>query len=872
MKNKAIHSVKGRGILLALVVFLVVGCSTQKNSWLSRNYHSVSAKYNGYFNARESYREGLRRLAEQHQDNFDEVLSIYRYGNEAQAGSIKNFMDVAYQKSSLVIRRHSMFIRGVEHNRWIDDAYYLIARSHFFNRDYPLANLTFEYIIRQYDSELAYDSKVWIAKSHNAAGNYDQAQEMLEIVKADLAQGLLSDEGERLYYLTYADLFARQKDYQQAIPYLKEGIEATRANRDRTRLTYILGQYYQYSGDYGHAQRTYASVLKMNPTFDMAFQARISMAMAYDPSSGDSGFIRSELNNMLRDEKNDPYQDRIYYALGQLAMRENKVEDAIDFYLKSTEVSEGNQMQKGISFLRLGEIYFERPDYLKASIYYDSTVTFLPRTIDGIDTISQRKVMLSDLALNLRMIEREDSLQRLAAMSPQERNAIIDEIIARFREEEQRRRQEESDRMRTLQTMQTQRRMGGQQDNSWYFYNPSAMSFGRTEFISRFGERPLEDFWRISNKQTIAFGFEGGEEGMAEGDSIDGGDVTDRSTYMRNIPLSPEQMEASHERIAQAYFNLGMIFKDRFKDKRSAVSNFESLVNRYPDNENKLQAYYYLYSLYRELGDPSRADNFKSRLISEFPDSEFASILGDPDYLENFRQRQEFANKLYEQTYNAFQAGNYTQVISNWETADTLEIEKSLRGQFIYLKALSLAKRGHANDFRQELEFVVRNFEGTPVHPPATELLSSLGTHTLLLPEEEPGEESEIPEETFDSKYSYNASAVHFFAFVFDVRQVEARELRNFITEFNAAEYPGSRLTMSNIFLDDRRQIITVTNFRDKALGMDYFRKIIAAPGLSVFNSEALTSFIISVENYPIFYQDKDMEEYLRFFRARYGR
>lgn len=872
MKNKAKNSVYGRGLLLALFLFAFVGCSTQKNSWTNRNYHSISAKFNGYFNARESYRQGVKRLAEQHQDNFDDVLSIYRYGNEAQAGGISNFMDVAYQKSSLVIRRHSMFIRGVEYNRWIDDAYYLIARSHFFKRDYPLANLTFEYIIRQYDSDLAYDSKVWIAKSHNSMGNYTQARDMLEIVKADLEKGLLSDEGKTLYYLTYADHFARQKDYASAISYLQDGIRVMRKGRDRTRLTYILGQFYQYSGDYANAQRTYASVLKMNPTFDMAFQARISMAMAYDPASGDSGFIRSELNGMLRDSKNDPYQDRIYYALGQLAMREQKEEDAIDNYLKSTQVSSGNQMQKGLSFLRLGEIYFQRPDYLKASVYYDSTVTFLPGTFDGIEPISQRKVMLSDLAINLRAIEREDSLQRLASMTPSERNAIIDEIIAQIREEEQRKRQEESDRMRTFQAMQSQRRMGDQQDNSWYFYNPTAMSFGRTEFSSRYGERPLEDLWRISNKQTIAFGFEDGTEGMAEGDSLGENDVMDRSNYLRNIPTTPEMMAASNGRIAQAYFNLGVIFKDRFKDNQSAVSNFESLVNRFPENENRMQAFYYLYNLYRELGDPARAETFKSRLINEFPESDFAQILGDPNYLQNFRKREGFATQLYEQTYRAFTSGNYAEVISNWDTADTLEIDKALRAQFSYLKALSLGKRGQSSEFRQGLEYVVRNFEGTPVHQPATDLLASLGTHSLLLPEEDAQSEEGLAEEELVSIYSYNPSAVHFFAFVFDVRLVEARELRNFITEFNTQNYPDSRLTMSNIFLDDRRQIITVTNFSDRSLGMEYFRNIVSSPGLSNFRQEAIISFIISVDNYPILYQDKDVEEYLKFFKARYGR
>jgi tetratricopeptide (TPR) repeat protein len=872
LKNKAFVSDLGRVLIALLFIFLFFGCSTQKNTWLSRNYHSISAKYNGYFNARESYREGTRRLSEQHQDNFDNVLSIFRYGNEAQARSINNFMDVAFQKASLVVRRHSMYIRGVEHNRWIDDAYFLIARSHFFRRDYNLANLTFEYIIRQYETDLAYESKVWIAKGYNQSGRFDMARQMLENVQRDHDQGLLSAEGKRMFYLTYADHFARQQQYASAIPHLQKGISATRNNRERTRLTYILGQHYQYSGDFGNAQRTYARVLKMNPTFDMAFQARISMAMAYDPNSGDSQFIRSELNGMLRDEKNKPYQDRIYYALAQLAMRESKEEDAVDNYIKSTQASQGNNMQKGLSFLRLGEIFFARPDYLKASIYYDSTITFLPSTFDNIEPIGQRKVLLSDLARNIRMIEREDSLQRLAAMTPAERNAIIDQIIAELREKEQREREAERDRMRTMQAMQQQRRPGDVQDASWYFYNPTAMAFGRTEFMSRFGERPLEDLWRISNKQTLAFGFDGGDEELENGDPNDREAALDRSSYTRNIPTTPEQMAESNKRIAQAYFNKGVIFKDRLNDQRSAASSFESLVSRFPENENKLHAYYFLYNLHRSLGDLSRAEQYKNRLINEFPDSDFAQILGDPNYLQNFRQRQGLANQLYEQSYAAFLAGNYSRVIANWQTVDTLEIGMELRGQFSYLKALAYGRSGQSNEFRQELEYVVRNFEGTPVHQPASDLLASLGTHALLLPEEDLGAEGGRPDREISSIYTYNARAVHFFAFIIDVREVDARELRSFITEFNSENFADSRLSMSNIFLDDRRQIITVTNFRDKDLGMDYFRKMMSAPGLRNFKTEAITSFIISVDNYPVFYQDKNIEEYLRFFRARYTR
>ncbi len=861
-----------RVFIALLFVFLWYGCSTQKNSWLSRNYHSVSAKYNGFFNARESYLAGLNRLSAEHHDNFDQVLSIFRYGNAAQAQAIAGNMEVAYQKASLVIRRHSMFIRGVEHNRWIDDAYFLIARSHYFRGDYNRSNLTFQYIIRLYETDVAYQSKVWLAKIGNQTGRFDQARQMLEMVQRDYDQGLLNAEGRRLFYLTYTDHFARQQKFAEAIPHLQRGIKATRNNREQTRLTFILGQFYHNTGNFASAQNTYASVLKMNPTFDMAFQARISMAMAFDPSTGNSAFIRSELNRMLRDNNNELYQDRIYYALAQLAMRENKPEEAIEHYQKSTRASTTGGLQKGLSFLRIGEIFFARPDYLKASINYDSAMTFLPQHYFGIEQIAERRSNLSELASNLRVVEREDSLLRLAAMSPAERNSIVDKIIAELRMEEQRQRELESDQMQTMVAMEQQRRQGEAQDASWYFYNPSAISFGRTEFISRFGQRPLADLWRIGNKQTIAIGIDSPNEDISPENNSQTSDNFDRNFYLQNIPSNPEQLQEANNRIALALYNAGIIFKDRFNDPLAAISSFETLVTRYPDNENILRTFYFLMSIYRGIGNIAKADVYKTRIINEFPESDFARILGDPEYLRNLRERENFANHLYTQTYQAFKAGNYSQVVANWQTSSTLDLEKNLQSQFFYLRALTHGRTGKPNEFRQDLEFIIKNFEGTIVHQPASNLLASLGAHSLLLPEHDQSTPSNQLQQVFTSIYSHNPDVVHFFACVIDTRQVEARELRNFISAFNREHYPDTRLTLSNIFLDDQRQIVTITNFSNQNAGMEYFRRIMATQGMQSFPAGALSAFIISVDNYPIFYQEKNVDEYLTFFRAMYTR
>lgn len=847
------------------------GCSTQKNKLPNRLYHSLNAKYNGYFNARENYREGIKRLSAAHIDNYDHVLNIFRYGNEQQASSISSYMDVTYQKASIVIRKHSMNIRGVEYNPWIDESFYLIARTHFFKRDYNLAILTFEYIVRQYESDIKYQAKAWIAKSYHQQGRYDEALKFLERLTKNLSDGVLEKESSRLYYLVYADHFIRQERYAEAAPYLAQGIRLTPGKREKTRLTFILAQTYQHSGDFNNAQQTYARVLKMNPGFDLAFQARISMAMAFDPTGSSGDNIKAELLGMLRDDRNKPYQDQIYYALAQLSMRQNREAEAIDFFLKSTEVSDANKIQKGLSFARLGEIFFSRPEYLRSSIYYDSASVFLPPQHETYQAVSERKSVLSVLSANIRIIEREDSLQRLAAMPEAARLAVVDKIIEDLREEERQAKLVEQQMMRAASTIaQTRIRGGlGAQEGGWYFYNTTAMSFGRTEFFSKFGERPLEDMWRISNKQTAGFDMAMEEDWEEEEET--GGDIYDRNTYLRNIPGTPEQLEASNNRLANAYYNNSMVFKDRLNDFPSAVQSLETLVERFPQSGRKLFAYYYLYNLHRELGNPARANIYRDRLVAEFPESDFANILGDPDYLNKIIARQAYGKSLYEQAYQAFNMGQYQETIARAEAADSLDLPKELKSQFAYIRALANGKLGKRSDFKKELETVVAEYDGLPVHQPASALLASLSTPGALPVEFDEDDDIVVASDpAFASIFSYNPEAVHFFVFVVQTGQIEVPRLRNLINTFNNLSFSESGLSVSSVFLDDKRQVITVTNFPDKSKGMEYYTRLMAQEDLAAFNQQAFTGFLISVENYPVFYQEKNVDDYRAFFQNYY--
>lgn len=858
-----------------------MGCSTQKNTWLNRNYHSITTKYNGFFNARESYRDGLNRLDEIHEDNYEDVLSIFRYGSDQQMVTVSGNMDIAYQKASTAIRRHSMNIRGVEYNRWIDDSYYLIARSHYFKGDFNLAVLTFQYIIRQFETPLKYKSKIWVAKTHIKAEQYNNALPLLERVRRNMEEGLLDRDAKLLYYKVHADYYLQQREFAQAAPYLEKATQHARRRKDRTRLTFILAQCYHQDRNYAKAQETYAKVLKLNPDFDMAFQARINMAMAYDVESGDSRFVHSELKAMLRSSKNREYQDQIYYALAQFSMRQRKEDQAIEYYNKALEHYRGNDSQKGITFLRLGEIHFNNKDYVQAAQMYDSTMVYLSREYPDFEKAGKQNVLLRELAMNIKVVEREDSLQRLAAMSTSERNAILDKIIEEIQEQERLEREREQERARMRQQMARQGRgqtPGG--DGGWYFYNPTAISHGRNEFYAKWGERELEDLWRISNKQMMAFGDMGDFDMLDDDIQEEGGRVT-RASLMENVPTTPEKLKASNQRKAQAYYNKGMIFKDRLEDFPNAISAFEKVLLEFPENDHRLYSAYFLYTLYKQQGNDMLSNRYKNIIIDDFPDTDFARILADPSYRENIMARQNHMKNLYKSAYQAYLAGNYEGAMDLYAQSkkDTTEVSREQAAQFSFLKALILVKLEKSEESVDQLTYITEKYTETKVHEPANNLLAFLGaggvgeTQTAARTERRGERTAEATEKiTHDSSvFSFNPDAVHFFVMVVNTQSLQVRQLRNDVNVFNREKFADSNLNMSTLFFDQNQQLVTITNFKDAAAAMKYGNQMITSLIEKEYDPDTFKGFAISVDNYPIFYQERKLKEYLEFFEVLYS-
>ena len=440
----------GRNILLLyLLIEVFTGCSTKKNTGASRAYHNLSAHYNVYFNAKESMKAGLLRINQSLQDDYTHTLPISK-STMPDAGKVATSeMDLVITKCNKLIKLHSItrspqrkpnnsehykkFASKGEYNKWVDDSYLLMGMASYYKHDYHRAIENFNFVIRKFsDQPTRYDAFLGMAKSYIETGDFPQAFEIFNSLTRDgnFPKRLNSDLN-----LTEAQYYLKKNEPDLAIPFLRTALESGLPHAVKLRVSYILAQLLTLANQPEEASRQYSHLLKMRPNYQMAFNARISRM---EILGGNNKEIRNQLEKMLRAEINLEYRDRIYYAKANIALKENRKQDAIENLKNSVRYSANNPKQRAISSLDLARIFFEENAYLQAACYYDSAVAVIDVNYPGYPEIVNRASGLRSLAKELNTIQREDSLQKLALMSEKDRNGLINKIIKDLQEKEAR--------------------------------------------------------------------------------------------------------------------------------------------------------------------------------------------------------------------------------------------------------------------------------------------------------------------------------------------------------------------------------------------------------------------------------------------------
>lgn len=757
-------------MVIAMVV-LLAACSNKTNTARSRFWHSFTTKYNVYFHGKTNYDEQLKAMMDAYEDDYSQHL--YMHPAEARsnpkAPQPSGSFDRTIEKMEKAITLHSIkkkpkrksgkgrdpkyqeWLQREEYNPFLHNAWYLLAKSQYMKGDFLDAAATFRYIARHFSwkHDLVQECQVREALCYCAMGWPTEADNVLSHIHID---EITNKKVRALANAAFADYYIKVQQPEEAIPYLAKAVKGFKGN-DKVRMSFLLGQLYEDIGDKRNAYLAYKQAGSSNSsTYRTKFNARIKQSAVYEGAN-----IASEvkaLKRMTRYDRNKDYLDQVYYAIGNLYLTHGDTLNAIENYRLAAEKSTRNGVDKAISQLTLGGIYFARRQYDFAQPCYAEAIPLVNEDYPNYKMLKKRSDVLDELAVYSQNVTLQDSLLELAAMTPEEQKAVIAKIIEDLKKKEK----EEAENAAREEYLAQQNAKGSaiqdrgnspasytmNTDNSWYFYNNSVKQAGKTQFQKQWGSRKLEDNWRRHNKTTFSFNDEEADSvwaAMADSVMVDeNGDTIQvdiealkraedphyEEFYLKQIPKTEEDFMAAHEIIQEGLYNMGIILKDKMEDYNAAAYEFNQLLENYPDNTYRLDVFYNMYMMYMRNGQDADAAPYRDSILVNFPESKYGMAMQDPNYLENLKNMNRDQENMYEAAYANYLANNHQGVHDAYSEMMRKYPLSKIMPKFMFIDALSYLTEKNHDKFKETLKDMLQRYPQTDITPVASEIFKQL--------------------------------------------------------------------------------------------------------------------------------------------------
>lgn len=749
-------------------------CSLKKNTAASRNYTAFITRYNIYFNGDTHYKETLAEMERVYEDDYSQMVFMHpvEAKSDPKAPQPTGDFNRSIEKAQKAIQLRSIkkrpakksgkandpaykaWMKREEYNPFLHNAWLMMGRGQYYNGDFLGAASTFFYISKHFKwlPNTVTEANLWQARSYCGLDWLFEAETIIKRIKPE---ELTNKTLKGLYNHTYADWCIRSKEYEKSIPYLKEAIHYAKGPQ-KTRLNFLLGQVYSRLGRKTEAYEAFKKAgSASSASYRTKFNARIKQSEVY---SGEN--IEPEvkaLKRMTRYDRNAEYLDQVYYAIGNLYLSRGDTLKAIDNYKLAAEKSKRNGIDKAISQITLGQLYYTRHEYDLAQPCFAEALPLLPEDYPDYDLLKRRSDVLDELAVYAQNVTLQDSLLRLSAMSEEERmnviNKIIDDLKKKEKEEAEAAAREEylaeqAAKGNSLNSSNAPKTFTLNSDDSWYFYNTATRNAGKTDFQKRWGSRKLEDDWRRRNKSSFdmnEFSSNGGDGDDEDAkDSEEENQETSPETqeekeakehendphfpeyYLKQIPATDEERMVSNDVIQEGLYNMGVILKDKLEDFPAAASEFGRLLSRYPDNVYRLDTYYNLYLMYMREGNTADAERYRQLIINDFPDSKYGQAMRDPRYIDNLKAMGSQQEEMYERAYEAYLSNNNDQVHNAYNEMVAKFPMSKLMPKFMFLHALVYVTEKKPEKFQSTLKSLLELYPETDITPLASSYLKQM--------------------------------------------------------------------------------------------------------------------------------------------------
>lgn len=938
----SLHGKMKKALYILYILVSMMTCfacsSTEKNTPMTRRIQAFKARYNTYFNGNEAFKEGRLAQEEGNKDNYTEMIPLYVTGNKATAKLGGSNFDRAIEKSQKTIKQHSItkrpqwtknrpktakekiWLSQKEYNPFLWRAWLLLGEAQFRKGEYMEAASTFAYIEKLYFShpDIVARARMNEAKCYAEMEWFYDAEDIITRAQRDS----FPTDLQSMKASVLADIQLRQKKYADAIPNVEKALKGEKRTLEKTRMLFLLGQLYYKTGNSVQAYKYFGKVIRRNPPYDLEFNARIHQTEVM--SKGKSKQMIRKLQSMAKNPKNKDYLDQVYYAIGNIYLAKGDTTHAIWAYKDGVEKSTRSGLEKGVVAMHLGLLYWEKEKFVDAQKCYSQVLGLFDKDREDYKEVDERSKILDELLPFATAVELQDSLQMMASLDSVTRMKkimIVIEELKKKEKEEERKNMEAQNPQNNSSTANRPggpgnmagNRQNGQDGGTWYFYNPTAVNAGKADFEKKWGKRTLADDWQRNNK-TVLDDFNDVDEEQADSlqsqsDSIaaqqdslttdakkDGKKLSKEEKeaqkaeeyandphrpeyYLKDIPFTDEQMEASNAALVEGLYGAAVIYKDRMENFPLAERTFLRILNDFPEFEHVDETYYNMFQLYSRLDRREDAETYKQKLLEQFPDNEHGKKIADPNFEFKARYGKAVEDSIYSVAYEAFNNSDYANVISNSEYTAQEYPEGENRPRFMFIEAMSRLEMGDRERFMKDLKTIVEKYPKSSVSELAGLYVKGLKEGRLLASgkfemgsiwERRRGFAEEGDSLSNDTTFSAEKNCDFVFAIAYERDSVDQNQLL-----FEMARYNFTAFTVRNFDISfeqgdgiDMMQVRTFLNYDEAYI---YLHRLLNNPEMAT-KMQGLKCFIISEDNLKKLMHGLSFADYFDFYDETFDR